>query len=85
MTKAHPIESLASAPVIRALQRIAAGGSGLDGGGWQEASVAVEEAGFGVAEFWGRYQEPNRPVIVKGVTANWRATREWLTTRHDGG
>lgn len=47
--------------------------------------MAVEEAGFGVAEFWGRYQEPNRPVIVKGVTANWRATREWLTTRHDGG
>jgi hypothetical protein len=69
--------------VLPVLERMAAQ-QGSRGQGWQEASVAVEEEGLGIQEFWAKYQEPNRPVIVKGATKGWRASKEWVVTDESG-
>jgi hypothetical protein len=69
--------------VLPVLERMAAQ-QGSRGQGWQEASVAIEEEGIDIQEFWAKYQEPNRPVIVKGATKGWRAAKEWVGTDENG-
>lgn len=83
-TMAGGVPSPKASSVLPVLQRIAAQ-QGDRGRGWQEASVSIEEEGLGIQEFWSKYQEPNRPVIVKGITRGWRAAREWVVTDDNGG